>query len=430
MADHKLSLFSAVIININTMLGTGLFLNSISLAAYAGGLCPLSYVVVGLMTVPLIIAFAVLLDYQEGGNFYTLVKSELGTFSGFISTWIFFLSRAAVLGLLIHFETYIIRQLFPVLQQYPHLAFDFTLLGMLIVLNLFNMKIGSGIQASFTAVKMAAVAIIMTLGIWYFKGANFALPHLKFDGFSISIIMALFAYLGFDTTVSLGKHIENPKRNAPRAILYSYIVVVAIYGLYQLFYYAALNLDLLAANSNIFNVIVLLIQSTFKNALLQNFLHICVCVSAVSGTYGVMFGNLWNLHALVDNNLIATSSVLARKNNAGIAYWCLFVEATICALTILIGASGEALQIIVSMGSAIAYTFSMAAFLCIALRKTHIKWHVVTAVCALAMCAVYLISGVQGLAQGGASALLYFILFLIALGVVLFFAKKWQVKQA
>ena len=430
MADHKLSLFSAIIINVNTMLGTGLFLNSVLLASYAGGLCPLSYAIVGLTAVPLIIAFAVLLDYHEAGDFYTIVKSELGVFSGFLSTWIFFISRAVALGLLIHFETFIVRELFPVLQQYPHMLLDFILLFILVACNLFNMRIGSGIQASFTVVKFTAVAIIMTLGIWYFNGANFSLVHLKFSGLPLTIPIVLFAYLGFDTTVSLSKHIENPKRNGPRAILYSFVIVIAVYCLYQFFYYAALNLDALAAVTGDFGVIILFMQSTLKSMFLQNFLHVCVGIAAISGTYGVMFGNIWNLHSLVDNKLIVASDTLAKKNSSGIAYWCLFVEAAICILAIIVGSKQEFIQILVTLGSAIVYTFTMAAFLRIALKKTRVFWHALTAICALAVCAVYLVTSVQGLWQIGVTSLLYLVLLLATLGVVLFFVKKWQVRQA
>jgi peptidoglycan/LPS O-acetylase OafA/YrhL len=95
----------------------------------------------------------------------------------------------------------------------------------------------------------------------------------------------------------------------------------------------------------------------------------------------------------------------------------------------MMGASQEFTQGMVTMGSAIAYTFTMAAFLRIALRKTRVTWHIITAVCALAMCAVYLITGTQLLFKLGTPLLLYFVLFLIALGVCLFFAKKRQTQQ-
>ncbi len=424
MADQKLSLSSAIMININTMIGAGMFINTVTLAAYAGGLCPLSYVLVGLMTIPLVIAFAVLLDVHGEGSFFTIIRDELGALMGFVGTWIFFISRSAVLGLLVHFNMAILQELFVGLKQYPIMALDFIFLAFLVCINLLNMRVGSGLQILFTAVKIAAAAVIIALGIWYFNTANFVLSQLKFSGLALTIPIALFAYLGFDVTVSLSKHIENPKRNGPRAMLYSYIIVVAVYCIYQLCYYAALDLSLFAAsNGTISSVIPLFIQSTVKSPVVISILNVCVWLSAFSATYGIMFGNIWNLHALTENKLFVGSELLATKNSAGVASRCLFIEALICAATLFFGGSAT-LELIGVLGSSIVYAFSMWAFLRVARRKTRVAWHSVIAILSLAVCGVYLVTGVQGLMKEGGSALLYLVLGITLFGVVLYVIRQ------
>ena len=58
---YRLSLTAAIAINLNIMLGAGVFLNSIPLTKYAGGYSFLPYIIVGVLLIPLIIAIATLL---------------------------------------------------------------------------------------------------------------------------------------------------------------------------------------------------------------------------------------------------------------------------------------------------------------------------------------------------------------------------------
>lgn len=422
MANYKLSLPAAIIININATLGAGIFINSVLLAAYAGGLCPLSYFIVGAMSIPLVIAFAVLLDYYEAGNFYTITKAELGTLAGFVSTWIFFISRAAILGLLVHFEMFILQQLVPALQAYSIFNLDLIFLTILVLLNLCNMRMGSGIQTAFTIVKFLAVAIIVGVGVWYFNISNFTPAHLHLAGLPLTIPIVLFAYAGFESTVSLSRHMEDPKRNAPRAVLYSFLIVVLAYCLYQLCYYAALNTSLIDPSATEgFNVMILFMQSTLNSPLVLNILHICMGLSALGATYGIMFSNVWNLYELADNNHLFASKTLTAKNNAGIAYWCLIIEGLVCVAAIfLTNANQSILQQIGAFGSALVYSLMMGAFLRVALTKTRIRWHIILAILSLITCAIYLGAGINGFIQTGPTAL-YALLAIIAFGIGMYY---------
>ena len=52
--SQKLSLFSAILININIMLGSGIFINTAVLTQQAGSLGALVYPIVGLLLFPLL----------------------------------------------------------------------------------------------------------------------------------------------------------------------------------------------------------------------------------------------------------------------------------------------------------------------------------------------------------------------------------------
>jgi len=162
---------------------------------------------------------------------------------------------------------------------------------------------------------------------------------------------------------------------------------------------------------------------------LQNILHVCVCLSAFSAIYGVMFGNIWNLHALTGEKLFIGGQTLAQKNKSGIAHWCLLAEAAICAVTILINANIVTAQLICSLGSSVVYFFSMAAFYRVASHKTHVMWHKIVALCAFGSCGVYLFTCLQELFKRGSSTLLYFVLLLCVLGFCLHLIRQRQLRQ-
>ena len=56
MSSHKLSLLSAILININIMLGSGIFINTVLLTKQAGSLGALVILLLRFLLLPLILA--------------------------------------------------------------------------------------------------------------------------------------------------------------------------------------------------------------------------------------------------------------------------------------------------------------------------------------------------------------------------------------
>src|SRR5271169_2910080 len=93
--EHMLSLPTAILININIMLGVGIFINTAELAKRAGALGCLSYALVGILLLPLIICVAELVKLHPSGGFYIFARREINPFFGFLSAWIYFTGKLA-----------------------------------------------------------------------------------------------------------------------------------------------------------------------------------------------------------------------------------------------------------------------------------------------------------------------------------------------
>ena len=94
-SSFKLSLPAAIIINMNIMLGVGLFVNTISLAKMAGIMSPFIYLFVACLMLPLVLTIAKLLKLHPGGSFYAFGAQEISPLFGFLASWSYFISKMA-----------------------------------------------------------------------------------------------------------------------------------------------------------------------------------------------------------------------------------------------------------------------------------------------------------------------------------------------
>lgn len=421
-SPYKLSLVSTIVLNINIMTGAGLFLNSVPFAKL-GILSPMPYLTVALLMVPLIIAIAALLNYVNGGNFYTIGATLLSPFSGFLSTWSYFVAKLASASLMIHFFVTAMQQVFPQLQAINPFVADIGIIALFVLGNCLDMRIGSNILLAFVGIKSSAILSIILIGLWYFQPGNFAVPHLDWAGLASSLPLAIYAFAGFEATLSMIQHIQDPQRNGPRAVIYSYAIVVAAYCAFQLCYYAAINPTLLDSVPQ-FQEIAFFIQSTVTHYadLLMALLYIGIGTAALGGAYGIFFSNQWNLYALAERGHVAISKQLTIKNSAGIAYWCLIVEALACVTYLLsTHANKFLLQDISALGGMIAYSITILAF--VQLTRTTLKkrWAYIISPLALASCLLMLFACIRGLHHHGPIAFFVFLgLLLVGIGMYRF----------
>ena len=91
--DHKLSLKTALFINVNVMLGIGIFMNTIVLTKIAGAFAFVAYALIGIMMLPLIISIAELIKMHPQGGFYIYARKEIHPFAGFLSAWGYFVGN-------------------------------------------------------------------------------------------------------------------------------------------------------------------------------------------------------------------------------------------------------------------------------------------------------------------------------------------------
>ena len=421
---HSLSLWSAIRININIMLGTGLFINTVNLARMAGPFGALSYAAVGIILFPLIITIARLVELHPQGGFYSFGSREINPFVGFLSAWIYFAGKLASATLMIHASTTLLRILMPSLTGIHHLLLDTIIITLFALLNLCNMKMGNAIQAVFFNAKMVPMIIILGIAALWATPGNYSTYLIGLEDFISTLPLVLYAAIGFEAACSLSTRLENPRVNGPRAILISYSVLLTVYCLFQAGLYGLLGANLATLNSfaDVFQAVTAFLPESVQ-AFSAILLTTCVALSALGGAYGILFSNMWNLHALAEHNHVWGAQWLKWLSVHNIPAWCVAVEGTLCCSYLwLSGGIQLPLQQISGLGSIIAYTLScVAAYYAKKRGSIRLSWTFIGI--ALINCCMLTGVCVTMLIKGGSLAL-YLFIGLILLGIAMFWTEK------
>ena len=428
--EYKLSLPMAILININIMLGAGIFINTPELAKQAGVLGAFNYLLVGLLMLPLILSIAELLKLHPAGGFYAFAQKEINPFSGFLSGWSYFTSKLASAMVMTHVSVTLLQQLFPALRIVHPFVFDTAIICCFVALNTLNIKAGSTIQKMFISFKTVPIFFAITSGIFLLNGDNFATAHMLWAGIPTSLPLVIYAVIGFEAACSVSNKIKNAEKNAPLAVLISFGIVVCIAFLYQLFFYGALGTTLqnVADYRGAFPALLqtLLPHSPVLAFKLQGILHIAIASSTLGAAYGIMFSNCWNLYTLAQNKHVLFPAVFTTFNRHFIPVACVVVEGLLCLVYLAVSQGNTVpLQQIGALGCVIAYCFSAYSLLRAKQRDASIALHILVPVLGLGSCAILLTACINSFFVKGMSSLIIYSI-LIGLGVCMYAYTKKQ----
>ena len=364
--DYKLPLSTAILINLNIMLSAGVFLNTITLAQFAGALSPLAYLTVGLLMLPIILCMARLTTIYPNGSFYIYGAKQLWPVAGFLSSWGYFTGKLASSSIMIHFSALLIKSGIPLFNATNPFYIDLFIIGTFVYLNSLQLKASSKIQFGFAFLKSIPILFVILSGLLFFSTSNFEPQLILWDGFPLALPFVVYAFVGFEASCSLSKHIENASENSSKAILYSFALALFLTIVYQLGFFGSVGRYLMSAK-NYFNSFPILLKTLFSQEIMNKtkaLPQLAIAASALGGSYGIFFSNQWNLYELAMHNYTFFSDSLTKFNKHKIPTLCIIVEALICIFYIyFFSGSNIILQQIAALSCLLAYSVSIIALL-------------------------------------------------------------------
>ena len=124
-------------------------------------------------------------------------------------------------------------------------------------INYLGVRTAGRLQVFLTALKVAAVAAILTLGLTArgFAGAQSSIvtssAHGAVGGLLIALVPAMAAYNGFQNLGSVGSEVLNPGKNLPRAVVLGTSFVIPLYLLVNWVYFHILGFSQVAQSQHV-----------------------------------------------------------------------------------------------------------------------------------------------------------------------------------
>jgi hypothetical protein len=113
-----------------------------------------------------------------------------------------------------------------VIADFPALLITFAI-TVLVYIGIRESKI---VGNAMTILKIAVVLLVIVLGAFYVTPDNWT-PFAPngFSGVMAGVAAVFFAYIGFDALSTTAEECENPRRDLPRAMIYSLVICTVLY---------------------------------------------------------------------------------------------------------------------------------------------------------------------------------------------------------
>jgi amino acid transporter len=186
----------------------------------------------------------------SAGGMYTYISRSLGARWGFLSAWVFLIAQPLLLPLVALIWGLYTETLIQTLTGIDIPWYVYTILGNIGVfaLTYYGIKLSTRASMILGAIEISiilALAITMIIATGTHNDLKVFTPIYSVEselggltGIFQGMVFAFLAFVGFETAAPLGEETHNPKRNIPRAVIYS---AIAIGLLYTVASYAGVN---------------------------------------------------------------------------------------------------------------------------------------------------------------------------------------------
>ena len=323
----KLGFWSIVLLAINSIIGSGIFLTPGSVVQQAGSKALIVYFIAAIFASILAVSFAAAAKYvTKSGAAYAYSKAAFGNNVGFYMGILRYFSASVAWGVM---AVGVIKSTISIFGGNPNKTMSVTigfliLMAVITIINLFGQKVVKYVMNLATLGKLAALVLIIVAGVLLImSGASSNLnevdqitqngqkivPTLTTTGFVMAIVSAFYAFTGFESVASGSEDMKNPAKNLPRAIPLAIIVIAIVYiGVVAV----AMVLDPKALMTT---KQVVAIAAIFKNEILRD----VILVGALISMFGINVASSFNapriLEAMARENQFSKSLTKRTKNN-------------------------------------------------------------------------------------------------------------------
>jgi basic amino acid/polyamine antiporter, APA family len=252
----SLGVFSATMMVVGGIIGSGIFLNPAIVAARVGtvGLTLTAWIIGGGVALIGALVFAELGAWRPvAGGGYVYLRDGYGRLPAFLYAWTLLLviATGAIAAVAVTFSSYTGALLgLPLGSRVPLAIAAIVVLS---AVNYLGVRPGALTQNIFTILKLLALALLIVAGLTGHLPALADQAQAPKGNVALALgaglVPVLFAFGGWQQTNFIAEELIEPRRNLPRALIAGVVVVVLVYLLANVAYLRTLGLSGLAQSS-------------------------------------------------------------------------------------------------------------------------------------------------------------------------------------
>jgi len=235
--NRDISKLGFAAIALNGVIGAGIFALPAVAAARSGNLSPWLFLfcAVLIMTVVLCMSRAASFFDETGGPIQYAGKA-FGPFAGFQTGWLYYIGRLSAMAANIKLMVIYAGWFWTPLESgmIHNLAVVF-IFAVLTLVNVAGVRNSMMVIYLLSAMKLVPILLLATVGLAYVQPElliNTGIPD--FSSFGETVLVLLYAFVGFESATVLAGEARNAQRDIPRALTYTVLVITVIYFAIQL----------------------------------------------------------------------------------------------------------------------------------------------------------------------------------------------------
>lgn len=330
MKEQKISLSTAILLNMNIMIGSGALIGPGAAAAISGNASFLTWPLVALFFLPIVLCTIELSRLFPGaGGFYLYAKEGLNQTAGFASGWLYIIGYvfAATVETLALRDILLIKLGSNIITSNP-IIFNALIIGAVVIFNHLSLKVVGNFLNSLTIVKILPLLILIGLLPFIFK-PSFCITSTELALLPSSLALPIFGFFGFEACVGIAHLIKDHERNAPLAIMIGFLGTGL---LYMLFHFGLLNL-MGAHNLATFNAPAFADFITLPVPYLKSLLKILIPTASVliylASLVAMINSNAIMLQSMAEQKILKGCSFLTWTNAAGRPWTSLLLQGVV-----------------------------------------------------------------------------------------------------
>jgi len=251
-------------IALNGVIGAGIFALPAVAAAKSGYFSPWLFLICAVLIMTVVLSFARAASFfRDTGGPIQYAGLAFGPFAGFQTGWLTYIGRLSAIGanisLLVTYAGWFWEPLGSGLGHQLGVAFTFVTLT---AFNVIGVRQSMSVVFLLSALKLVPLFLLIVLGLSHIRPDILLQGELPVSGtLGETILILLYAYVGFESAVVPAGEARNPRKDIPRAITLTVLIITVVYFLIQMVSVSVLP-ELASSNTPLADVAEILMGAT------------------------------------------------------------------------------------------------------------------------------------------------------------------------